>query len=216
MEKNEIKLKILGLGDSIVGQTCILRRYIENKYEKNYLSTIGIDFKKKNINLNKGIIKLTIWETEGQERFRSIITNYLKGPDALILIYDVTNKSSYDSLNGWVNFIKHGREESTITIPVILVGNKIDLEYPRKVTREEGYKFANENGFLFVECSAKTGENINDIFNKLVLAILENNPKYEELKEEFKNKVRMEIEEFEEELFKMNKKLKILKKYISF
>ena len=154
MEKNEIKLNILGLGDSGVGQTCILRRYIENKFFKNHLATIGIDFKTKNINLNKGNIKLKILDTPGQEFFRNLIEPYTKGVDAIILIYDVTNNSSYDHLNGWVNFIKHGRAESTITIPVILVGNKIDLENPRKVTREQGYKFAEDNGFLFVECSA--------------------------------------------------------------
>ena len=188
MEKNEIKLNILGLGDSGVGQTCILRRYIENKFFKNHLATIGIDFKTKNINLNKGNIKLKIWDTAGQERFWDLTKQYPKAADALILIYDVTDNDSFDRLNLWIKNIKDWREESTITIPVILVGNKIDLEDSRVVTREQGNKFAKENGFLFAECSALTGENINYIFNKLVLAILENNPKYEELKKEFQDK----------------------------
>ena len=194
MEKNEIKLNILGLGDSGVGQTCILRRYIENKFLKNHLATIGIDFKTKNINLNKGNIKLKIWDTAGQERFWDLTKQYPKVADALILIYDVTDNDSFDRLNLWIKNIKDWREESTITIPVILVGNKIDLEDSRVVTREQGNKFAKENGFLFAECSALTGENINYIFNKLVLAILENNPKYEELKKEFQDKFGLEIE----------------------
>ena len=194
MEKNEIKLNILGLGDSGVGQTCILRRYIENKFFKNHLATIGIDFKTKNINLNKGNIKLKIWDTAGQERFWDLTKQYPKVADALILIYDVTDNDSFDRLNLWIKNIKDWREESTITIPVILVGNKIDLEDSRVVTREQGNKFAKENGFLFAECSALTGENVNYIFNKLVLAILENNPKYEELKKEFQDKFGLEIE----------------------
>jgi len=194
MEKNEIKLNILGLGDSGVGQTCILRRYIENKFFKNHLATIGIDFKTKNINLNKGNIKLKIWDTAGQERFWDLTKQYPKVADALILIYDVTDNDSFDRLNLWIKNIKDWLEESTITIPVILVGNKIDLEDSRVVTREQGNKFAKENGFLFAECSALTGENINYIFNKLVLAILENNPKYEELKKEFQDKFGLEIE----------------------
>ena len=194
MEKNEIKLNILGLGDSGVGQTCILRRYIENKFFKNHLATIGIDFKTKNINLNKGNIKLKIWDTAGQERFWDLTKQYPKVADALILIYDVTDNDSFDRLNLWIKNIKDWREESTITIPVILVGNKIDLEDSRVITREQGNKFAKENGFLFAECSALTGENINYIFNKLVLAILENNPKYEELKKEFQDKLGLEIE----------------------
>ena len=188
MEKNEIKLNILGLGDSEVGQTCILRRYIENKFLKNHLATIGIDFKTKNINLNKGNIKLKIWDNAGLERFWDLTKQCPKGADAIILIYDVTDNDSYDRLNLWVKNIKDWREESTITIPLILVGNKIDLEERRVVTREQGNKFAKENGFLFAECSALTGENVNYIFNKLVLAILENNTKYEELKKEFQDK----------------------------
>ena len=214
MEKNEIELKILGLGDSSVGQICIFERYTENKFRENTLITIGIDFKRKNINLAKWKIKLQIWDTAGQKRFRDGLKQFFKDrPDAIILIYDIKDNCSYDNLNDWVKFIKDCLEENTIKIPVILVGNKIDSEDLREVTREQGNKFAKENGFLFIECSAKAGENINYIFNKVVLTILEKNPKYEELKKEFKDKVGKEIEEVEEKYIKY---LKILKKYISF
>ena len=181
MEYNDIIFRILCLGDSGVGQACILRRYIKNVFEENRLCTIGLDFKVKNINLNKGkTIKLKIWNTAGQEWFWNITKNYIKGADFLILIYDITDGDSIDRLSIWVENIKNWSGESTIKIPVFLVGNKIDLDFKRKVTREEGYKFATDHGFLFSECSALNGENINYIFNKLVLTLLENNPKYEE------------------------------------
>ena len=215
MEKNEIVLNILGLGDSGVGQTCIFERYTENIFKEINLSSIGLDCKLKNINLENGKIKLKILDNPGKERFPPIGKKYYKDSDALILVYDVTNNYSYDNLKNWVKDIKHYREESTIKIPLILVGNKIDVEDSRVISREQGYKFAKENGFLFVECSAKTGENIENIFDKLVLTILENNPKYEELTKEFKDKVRKEIIEEVEEYIKC-KELNILKKYISF
>ena len=225
MKSNDIIFRILCLGDSGVGQACILRRYIENVFLKSHVCTIGIDFKVKNINLNKGkTIKLTIWNTAGQERFWNITKQYIKGADFLILIYDITDGDSIDRLSIWVENIKNWSGESTIKIPVFLVGNKIDLDFKRKVTRDEGYKFAKDHGFLFSECSALNGENINYIFNKLVLTLLENNPKYEEkflreFRKEFKDKVGKEIKEVEEKYDYDNSKRDtfiILKKYISF
>ena len=176
MKKNEIVIKILGLGDSGVGQTCILRRYVENKFVKEDWASKGVYIKSKNINLNKGkAIKFIIFDTTGKDYFWNLLKKNVKNPDALILIYDITDNYSYDHLNILVKNLKF--EESFIKIPIILVGNKIDLKNRRKITREQGYKFADKNGFLFIECSALTGENVNNIFNKLVLAILEKDRK---------------------------------------
>ena len=219
MNNNIITYNILGSGDSGVGQTCIIRRWIENKFIKNGLATIGIDFKGKTVPLNNGkSIKLKIWDTAGQERFWNITKQYIKGSDAIILIYDISDEQSYDNLNKWINNItnRNGGENYNREKPIFLVGNKMDLEEKRKITREQGNEFAKKNGLLFIECSAKTGENVNYIFNKLILTLLQNNPEQIKLRKDFEIKVEKEIDEIEEKYREKNRNLNMLLKYISF
>ena len=149
--------KILTIGESGVGKTCILRRFVENKFLKNHLATIGIDFKTKTLNINNQEIKLKIWDTAGQERFRNITTQYYKGADGIVLIYDVTDDASYEKIRDWME--------------QILSNTKCDME-PRAVTEEQGNKMAEELKVSYFETSALTGQGINEAFNELTRDIM--------------------------------------------
>ena len=171
-ENKELLYKIILLGDSSVGKTCFLMRYTDNTYQEIHMSTIGIDNKFKDVELEDGKkVKIQIWDTGGQDRFRSITRNYYKGANGIVLIFDVTNKKSYENVKNWVKQIK---EEVSSRVTIILVANKIDDVNHRIVTKEEGEKIANECGLMFFECSAKTGENIEHAFNELVKKTVEN------------------------------------------
>ena len=159
METNEFIYKILLLGDSSVGKTCFLMRYIDNTFQEIHMSTIGLDYKIKNI------------ELADQDRFRAITKNYYKGAHGIVLLYDITNKKTFDNVKNWINQIK---EEVTDKVCIILVGNKIDAEEKRVVTTEEGEKMAQGFSLMFFECSAKTGENISTAFDEIIKKIIEN------------------------------------------
>ena len=172
MEKKEVLYKILLLGDSSVGNTCFLMRYTDNTFQEIHMSTIGLDYKLKNVQLDDGkMVKIQIWDTAGQDRFRSITKNYYKGAHGIILIYDITNKKSFENVRTWINQIK---EEVSEKVSIILVGNKIDDEEHRVVATEDGEKIAKELGLMFFECSAKSGVNIDSTFNELVKKTVEN------------------------------------------
>ena len=165
-KEKEVLYKILLLGDSSVGKTCFLMRYTDNTFQEIHMSTIGLDYKLKNVQLDEGkIVKIQIWDTAGQDRFRSITKNYYKGAHGIILLYDVTNRKTFENVRDWVEQI---REEVSDRVSIILVGNKIDDVEGRKVKTEEGQKMADECGLSFFECSAKSGENIDHTFNELV------------------------------------------------
>ena len=175
MSKKEAKYKILILGDSKVGKSCFLTRYADNTYHEDYLSTIGMDYKIKNYELENGnIIKLYIWDTAGQDRFRSITSNYYKGADGIILIYDITKQETFNNVRNWITSIK---EEAPAKVVLILVGNKVDDEKNRAVQQSEGEKIADEYNLPFLECSAKSDINVTETFDVLVKKIVEINPK---------------------------------------
>ena len=184
--KKEFMYKILLLGDSSVGKTCILTRYSENTFQEDHLATIGLDFKQKIVNLDNGkTVKVQIWDTAGQDRFKSITKNYYKGAHGIILIYDVTTRKTFDNVRKWIDTIK---EEVSDKVNVILVGNKIDNNDNRKVTTEEGQEIANEYKLPFYETSAKTGDNINKAFNDLITRVVDVFGKYEEKGQKLGNK----------------------------
>ena len=186
MEKKEFLYKILLLGDSSVGKTCFLMRYTDNTFQEIHMSTIGLDYKLKNVQLDDGkMVKIQIWDTAGQDRFRSITKNYYKGAHGIILIYDITNKRSFDNVRNWINQIK---EEVSDKVSIVLVGNKVDDEQHRIVKTEDGEKIAKEFGLLFFECSAKSGINIDSTFNELVKKTVENYSKIKDKGEKLNNK----------------------------
>ena len=161
--------KILTIGESGVGKTCVLRRFVENKFLKNHLATIGIDFKTRVINLNGLTIKLKIWDTAGQERFRNITNQYYKGADGILLVYDVTDEESYNKIRDWMDQITSNTDNEDIGL--VLLGNKCDME-PRAVTEEMGKEMAKELNINYYETSALTGQGINEAFEGLTKDIM--------------------------------------------
>ena len=164
-----VTFKILTIGESGVGKTCILRRFVENKFLKNHLATIGIDFKTKTLTINNQEIKLKIWDTAGQERFRNITTQYYKGADGIVLVYDVTDDASYEKIRDWMDQILSNTQKDDIGL--VLLGNKCDME-PRSVTEEQGNKLAEELKINYFETSALTGQGIKEAFEQLTRDIM--------------------------------------------
>ena len=178
MSKKEFLYKILLLGDTQVGKSSFLMRYIDNTFQESYLSTVGLDFKVKNVQLDDGkTYRVQIWDTAGQDRFHAITRNYFKNAHGIILIYDVTLIESFQNVKNWIKQIK---EEVTDKVSIILAGNKIDMEEKRKVSKEEGEKMAADYGLKFYECSAKTGENVEEAFKDIVTKTVENFSKIDE------------------------------------
>lgn len=149
--------KIILLGDSSVGKSTILTRYSMNVFNEDTSETIGIDFKNVDITIKNQLYKLQIWDTAGQERFRSFLSTYFQGTHGIVIIYDISNKDSFDHINSWIAEVKKTLKIEDIVI--LIIGNKNDLESERQVNKEMGVKFSEENGFLFFETSAKTNEN---------------------------------------------------------
>ena len=179
-EKIDKSYKILLLGDSSVGKTCFLKRYIDDTFQDVYLSTIGFDFKYKCITLKDGKnIKMQIWDTAGQERFRTIAKSYYKGAQGIILMYDVTNQKSFDNIKKWLEQIK---EEAPNKVSVLLVANKIDIE-KRLISREDGEDIAKSFDLDIYETSAKDNINVSEAFEDLAEKI---NEKYKIMKEKGK------------------------------
>ena len=182
----DIVYKVLLLGDSTVGKTCFLLRYCDKTFQDAHLSTIGLDYRLKSMTLkNKKNIKLQIWDTAGQDRFRAITKNYYKGANGIILIYDVTNLQTFENVKNWITQI---REEANKNVVIFLAGNKADLpEESRAVQKEDGQKMAEEYNMPFQETSAKEGINVNETFQELVEKIDEVFSKLEIPKAEQKN-----------------------------
>ena len=180
--------KVVLLGGSMVGKSCFLCRYVDDIYQENYISTIGMDYKLKNLQLDNGeTIKLQIWDTPGQDRFLSIVKNLFKGTHGFILIYNITRKNSLQFLRKLMKMIKDGASEN---VPIIVVGNIADDEGNRKITKEEGENFAIEFNLPFFECSGKENKNIKEIFDLLGKKIFEiyEEPKIKLENEKLKNK----------------------------
>lgn len=167
---SEPKFKIIILGDTCVGKSCILMRFVKNSMLHNHLSTIGIDSSTKTINTERGKAILQIWDTAGQDKFRSISQSYIRNGDAIILVYDVTSDETFQHVTTWMDAIHNMAKKD---IPIILVGNKIDMESERRITTEEGQKLAERYNLLFKEVSAMTGDGIADAFTMLTIKIFD-------------------------------------------
>ncbi|KAA3681176.1 Ras-related protein Rab-8A [Paragonimus westermani] len=156
--------KLLLIGDSGVGKTCLLFRFSEDDFNSTFIATIGIDFKIRTIDIEGKKIKLQIWDTAGQERFRTITTAYYRGAMGIMLVYDVTNVKSFKSINLWMRNID---QHANSSVEKMLLGNKSDAVEQREVTREEGQELADSFSIRFLETSAKSGASVDEAFRLL-------------------------------------------------
>ena len=165
--KNESKkkkcyaVKIIIVGDQSVGKTNLINRYVKGEFSEDYMITIGMDFLTCNLELEDKIFKLRLWDTAGSEKFRSVTRGYYSNTCYALIVYDITDDSSFNSVKQWIEDVQSFANKGT---NLVLVGNKVDLNNKRKISKEEGQNLATEYGMDFYESSALTGENINDIF----------------------------------------------------
>ncbi|GMK55570.1 hypothetical protein CspeluHIS016_0206260 [Cutaneotrichosporon spelunceum] len=154
-------IKLLLIGDSGVGKSCLLLRFCDDSWTPSFITTIGIDFKIRTIELDGKRIKLQIWDTAGQERFRTITTAYYRGAMGILIVYDVTDEKSFNNVRTWHAQIE---QHASAGVNKILVGNKCDWDEKRAVTLEQGKALADEFGLRFIETSAKANEGVEDAF----------------------------------------------------
>ncbi|XP_025082199.1 ras-related protein Rab-37-like isoform X4 [Pomacea canaliculata] len=161
-EMCDLCCKVMLIGDSGVGKTCLLVRFKDGTFlSGSFISTVGIDFRNKVVEVDGAKVKLQIWDTAGQERFRSITHAYYRDAHALLLLYDVTNKTSFDNIRAWLAEINEYAQEDVV---IMLLGNKCDASSERVIRKEEGERLAREYGVAFMETSAKTGVNVDLAF----------------------------------------------------
>ena len=162
--------KLILIGNSGVGKSCILNRYIKHTFEEKYKCTIGVDFLMKTVTINNQTVKLQIWDTAGQEKYKSMVSSYYRGANVALIVFDLTSHQSFDDLPLWIqNYYKNGPEQKNI----ILIGNKKDMVEERKVLEDEAKLFSETNNMMYFETSAKNGENIDYIFNYAAEKLLE-------------------------------------------
>ncbi|XP_078329504.1 ras-related protein Rab-8A-like isoform X1 [Crassostrea virginica] len=156
-----IRVKLMLIGDTAVGKTSILVRFIKEVFDPIFITTIGIDFKIRTIELDGKKIKLQIWDTAGQERFRTITTAYYRGAMGIMLVYDITNEKSFENIRNWIRNIE---EHASQDVDKMILGNKCDMNDKRVVSKEKGESLAIEHGIKFMETSAKASINVEEAF----------------------------------------------------
>lgn len=172
----EYVFKTLIIGDSSVGKSNLLLRFSDNIFHDTFLPTIGVDFKIKNISVYDKSIKLNIWDTAGQDRFRTITSAYYKGAQGVIIVYDVTDRQTFENIQNWRQEVKKNAGEC---VQVLMVGNKCDLQDSRAVSTKEAQDLADSLNMLYIETSAKTGERVEEVFTTLSKQIYDALPENE-------------------------------------
>jgi len=162
-------LKLLVLGESGVGKSNLVLRYTDDSFSDLYISTIGVDFKFKQIRLDGKNVKLQIWDTAGQERFRTITQSYYRRAHGVVVVYDVTDAKTFQHVQDWLEDIKKYAPEH---IPILLVGNKVDMQSERAIDFYEAQEFAKKLGLSYKETSARTGQGVADAFAAITTQII--------------------------------------------
>ena len=157
--------KILILGDSFVGKTNILKRFIHNEFDSTTKETVGVEFDSKNYNFGEKTIKAQIWDTAGQERYRSVTKAYYKGAKGALLVYDISRRITFENIDNWIIDLRTNGDKDIL---IILIGNKSDLNSKREVSKDEAENKAEQYNIAFLETSAKIGDNIDKAFGELV------------------------------------------------
>ena len=177
MEKESYGLlfKLILIGDSCVGKSNILLKYLKNEFDPNSRATVGVEFGTKNIIINNKKIKIQIWDTAGQERYRSITSAYYKGAKGALIVYDITRKCTFDNIDKWISDLKLNGDKN---ICIVILGNKSDLDDKREVSKGDGIKKSEMYKTAFLETSALNGDNIGKAFDEIIEQIIQNNKSF--------------------------------------
>jgi len=163
--------KYIIIGDTGVGKSCLLLQFTDKRFQPVHDLTIGVEFGARMVQIDNRQIKLQIWDTAGQESFRSITRSYYRGAAGALLVYDITRRETFNHLTRW---LEEARQNANQSMVIMLIGNKSDLDHRRQVSKEEGEKFAKEHGLIFLETSAKTAANVEEAFINTAQKIYEN------------------------------------------
>lgn len=166
----DILFRLIMLGDSGVGKTCMLRRFTESEFDPSHISTIGVDFKMKTVEIDGVKVRVQIWDTAGQERYQTITKQYYRRAQGIIFVYDITSEASFQHIAKWASDVD---ENALDKVQTILVGNKSDEEHRRTVTKDQGNKLAETYGMEFFETSASTSSNISESFLRVTELVLQ-------------------------------------------
>ena len=175
-----LKYKMIFVGDQGTGKSCILNRFANNQFDDHYQATIGLDFQSKNVLIKDQDVRLLLYDTAGQEKFRSLIPMYIRESHIVLFVYDITRKESFDSIPKWFSDVLDIKSNEAV---FVLIGNKIDLENERKVSFEQGKKFADEKNIIIGEVSAKTGDGFEILFREHIFELI-----YIKFKKDFEKK----------------------------
>ena len=172
---NEYKFKLCIIGDGGVGKTTLTRRYLEGVFKNNWKMTIGVDFYLKKLTINDQAVSLQVWDFAGEEKFRFLLPGVILGADGTIFMYDITRYPTFKNLDDWLEVFDETNKEHGQNVSKILVGSKTDLKDNRGVSKDEATKYTENKGFLnYIECSSKSGENVEQVFKTIAKIMLEN------------------------------------------
>ena len=166
------KCQLLVVGNSAVGKSSILRRFTQDKFNPNYFATVGIDFFTKDVKLDDKVIHIKIWDTAGQERYKSLTQGFFRNAQGIIIVYDITNQTSFDDLKYWIQSIENNINLQNKIIPAIIIGNKIDI-LEREVDNISAENFAKEIKYKYFEVSAKSGQGVDEAIKYLIKKVIE-------------------------------------------
>ena len=164
-ENYEMMFKVVLVGDSFVGKTNIMSKYLKNEFHEDSKATVGVEFGSRQFNIEGHVVKAQIWDTAGQERYKAITSAYYKGAKGAFIVYDITRKESFDNVTKWAEQLKSTADKN---LTIIIIGNKTDLEDQRQVKTEEGQNKANELESAFIETSAASGSNLDKAFEMMI------------------------------------------------
>ena len=182
----DLSFKLIFIGDSSVGKSCLTSKAVKNNFDEYYQATVGFEFLTFNMKINDKVIKLQIWDTCGQEIYKSLISNFYRNSSLAVLVYAIDNKESFTHVENWLNDLKSLASDD---IRIFLVGNKSDLEEERKITREQGEKYKLDQHLdLFMETSAKTGQNAKNVLIEAAKILYNDFIKFDENKTTNKDK----------------------------
>ena len=171
---SDLTFKVCIFGDAAVGKTSLVTRYLKGIFDPGYQITVGVDFHTKKIEIEDNLVTLQIWDFAGEHQFRFILPGYARGSAGGVFMYDITRHSSLESLDEWIEIFRSGKQKELWEAPVLMVGGKLDLQKEREVSTEEASELAaSKDLFGFLECSSKTGENVDQIFFVIARAIME-------------------------------------------